>query len=167
MRWLTCLKTRRRMRSRRMLDLSSRIALLSLLTAASAAHAGLGQARAVVLEDRSAIAARSMTTRSMPTYDRTEITTAEGTSVREFSARDGGVFAVDFSGPTMPDLKAVLGTHYDDYLAAARSQRGSHHVVSFATDDVVVTIVKAPRGFSGHAHLPAAVPAGVDVQTLR
>lgn len=137
----------------------------ALLFSFGSAQAGLGEIKAFVSADRTAVA-RS-TIQSMPAYDRTETTDADGTTVREFSARDGKVFAVDFSGPTMPDLKAVLGTHYDSYVAAAKARRGSHHVVSFATDDAVITIVKLPRGFSGHAHVPAAVPAGVDVQTLR
>ena len=141
-----------------------RAALVPLLLIGSVAHAGLGDA--MPSAKRAAISAQATTT-SMPGYDRTETTTADGNSIREYAARDGTVFAVDFSGPTMPDLKAVLGTHYDRYVAAATARRGSHHVVSFSTDDAVITIVKLPRGFSGHAHLPAAVPAGVDVQTLR
>jgi hypothetical protein len=139
----------------------------ALLLAAGAAQAGLGDAKGTMRADGVALAAQATTTLSMPAYDRTEMTTADGTSVREFSARDGTVFAVDFSGPSMPDLKTVLGKHYESYVTAARVRRGNHHVVSLTTDDAVITIVRLPRGFTGHAHLPAAVPAGVDVETLR
>ena len=134
-----------------------------LVMACSTADAALGdvQAKARATTDPAGV------TTSMPSYDRTEFTAVDGGSVRQFSGHDGTVFAVDFSGPTMPDLKAMLGTHYDSYVAAARSRRGNHHVVSVNTDEAVITIVKLPRGFAGHAHLPAAVPAGVDVRTLR
>ena len=167
MRWSTRKEARRRASTRAVVGLALRAVLAASSLAGGAAQAGLGDAKAMTTADRAAISAQTMTTVSMPAYDRTELTTVDGASVREFSARDGTVFAVDFNGPTMPDLKAVLGTRYDSYVAAAKARRGSHHVLSLITDDAVITIVKLPRGFSGHAHLPAAVPAGVDVQTLR
>lgn len=134
---------------------------------AAPARAGLGESAASVSDDGRALNAATVSTSAMPSYDRHEIRTADGTSVREFAARDGNVFAVDFDGPTMPDLKSVLGTRYDSYVRAAQARRGNHHVVSFTSDGAVVTIVKLPRGFAGHAHLPAAVPTGVDVRELR
>jgi hypothetical protein len=67
----------------------------------------------------------------------------------------------------MPDMKTLLGDHYDAYLAAARVHRGNHHVMSFEADGMVVTIVKQPRGSSGQALLPGLVPPGVDPQELR
>jgi hypothetical protein len=144
---------------------------MGLLVAASyaplMARAGLGGSATSILDDGTAMGAASMTTTPMPSYVRHEITTADGVRVREFAAQDGKVFAVAFDGPTMPDLKTVLGTHYDSYVAAATQRRGSHHVVSFASDGAVVTIMKTPRGFSGQAQLPSSTPQGIQAQDLR
>jgi hypothetical protein len=135
---------------------------------AGPASAALGEPAASVMADRKALAAEAVSATAAGAYERHELTTPDGTSVREFASPAGGVFAVDFSGPTMPDLKTVLGAHYATYEAAARARRGTnHHVFSFASDGVVMTVTKLPRGFSGRAHLPAAVPAGVDVNDLR
>lgn len=131
------------------------------------AFAGLGDTVAAIARDRVAFRAGAVTTTAMPTYERHEMTTGDGANVREFAARDGTVFAVDFAGPAMPDMKALLGPQYDRYVAATRAHRGDHHVMTFAEDGLSVTIVKAPRGFSGHAVLPALVPAGADLGDLR
>lgn len=146
----------------------------AIVSALLAIHVGstsaaLGGPATSVAADRKALAAEAVSTTSSGRYERHAFTTPDGTSVREFASPDGGVFAVDFSGPSMPDLKTVLGTHYAAYeTAAARARRGvNHHVFSFASDGVVMTVTKLPRGFAGRAHLPAAVPAGVDVDTLR
>jgi hypothetical protein len=149
--------------------------LVALLGATSAAHAGLGQTVTSIARDRLAMQADGVATTSMGTYDRHEITTSEGVSVREYSARGtaaggGTVFAVQFDGPGLPDMKTVLGPHYDRYVAATRIQQQrarNHHLMSFDDDGLVVTIVKLPRGFSGEAHLRSATPQGVDVRELR
>ena len=50
----------------------------------------------------------------MAAYDRHDITTREGATVHEYVSRDGIVFAVSWSGPTLPDLKQstiLFGSH--------------------------------------------------------
>jgi hypothetical protein len=133
----------------------------------SIAQAGLGDAATSVARDRQVLRADTVTTTTMPMYDRHEITAVDGTSIREFAAHDGTVFAVSFSGPAIPDMKTMLGAHYDSYLTAAKAHRGNHHVMSFTSDGMVVTIVKLPRGFQGSAHLPALLPQGVNAQDLQ
>ena len=141
-------------------------ALFALCAWAGTAQAGLGEPVASVAKDRTVLGANALDTVTMPMYERHEMTTPGGTSVQEFAAHDGVVFAVNFSGPEMPDLKSVLGAHYETYMTAARARRGSHHLLSFEADGVVVTIVKSQRGFQGNAHVTAAVPRGVDVMEL-
>jgi hypothetical protein len=134
------------------------------------ARAGLGEPATAVARDRAALRAVTATTTTLPQYDRHDLVTDDGGTIREFSAHDGTVFAVDFAGQALPDLKTMLGTHYDDYLAAARAHRargGSRHVLTFDADGLVVTIVKLPRGFTGHAHVSALMPAGLRAEDLR
>lgn len=143
-------------------------ALLATLCGSQAAQAALGGTAASVQQDSTALRGTTVSMTSMQGYDRHEIKTADGANVREFASSDGAVFAVSFDGPAIPDLKTMLGTHYDDYLAAAKAHRGNHHVMSFVTSDgLSVSITKLPRGFRGEAHLPALLPRGVAVQDLR
>jgi hypothetical protein len=153
------------------MERKKRVASLLLLTISCGwmpiAQAGLGDAATSVARDRQVLRADTATTTSMPMYDRHEITTADGATIHEFVAHDGTVFAVNFSGPAIPDMKTMLGAHYDSYLAAAKAHRGNHHVMSFTADGMVVTIIKLPRGFQGAAHLPALLPQGVNAQDLQ
>ncbi len=142
----------------------------ALTLVAPMCHAALGDAAASVGRDGQLMNAEPSTT-AMPLYDRHELRTADGATVREYATRDasgGTVFAVNFDGPSMPDMKALLGTSYDRYVAAAAKVRGhNHHLMSFDADGLAVTIVKQPRGFQGEAHLPALMPQGVRAEDLR
>lgn len=133
----------------------------------TSAHAGLGDAATSVEQDRQVLRSASVKRVSMPAYDRHEMQTDDGTTIHEFAARDGTVFAFDFNGPAMPDLKVLLSTHYDDYMAAAREHRGNHHVLSFSRGGVVFTLRRLPRGFEGSAHMPSLLPPGVTADQLR
>ena len=133
----------------------------------TAAHAGLGDAATSVEQDRQVLRSASVKRQSMPAYERHEMQTDDGTTVHEFAARDGTVFAVDFAGPALPDLKVLLSSHYDAYMAAAGAHRGNHHALSFASDGVVMTVRRLPRGFEGSAHVPSLLPPGVSPDQLK
>jgi hypothetical protein len=85
--------------------------------------------------------------------------------VREYVASNGMVFGVAWEGPTLPDLKTVLGASFDEYVAAGAKRRGTPLAVS--SSDLVVYSGGHLRAFSGHAYLPQAVPAGVDVGVIQ
>lgn len=141
-------------------------AVLTGLCCITPAHAGLGEATASIENDRQMLRSASVKRESLPSYERHEMLTAEGTTVREFS-RNGAVFALDFAGPALPDLKVLLSDHYDDYMAAAKVRRGNHHVLSFSSGGVVFTINRLQRGFQGQAHVPSLLPPGVAPADLR
>ena len=140
-------------------------ALLVLL--APAAQAGLGEGVAAVARDHAALRGRTLTVTPMQAYDRHESTTAAGIRIHEYVSRAGTVFAVTFDGPSIPDLKVLLGTQYGAYVVATSSRRVNHKVLSIHTPDLVMQVVKLPRGFSGEAHVPGLVPAGVNRSELR
>ena len=81
--------------------------------------------------------------------------------------RSGTVFAVAFSGPSIPDLRVLLAQHYAAYLAEAARPRVNHRAMSIESPGLVLSIVKLPRGFVGSAHVPTLVPAGVAPRELR
>jgi len=134
---------------------------------APAAQAGLGEGVESVARDHAALRAHAMSIAPMQAYDVHEMTTAGDGRVREYLTRSGTVFAVTFSGPSMPDLRAVLGSHYGEYAAAANTRRTNHKVFAISAPGLVMQIIKLPRGISGSAHVPALLPAGVTARDLR
>jgi hypothetical protein len=101
------------------------------------------------------------------TYRVHELTMASGTTVREFASPGGTVFAVAWSGPSMPDLRQTLGRYFDTYTAGARMNRTGHSHLQFKQDGLVVEASGHMRAFSGRAYLPDSIPAGTSLTELR
>ncbi len=133
---------------------------------APAARAALGASREELLRDAAALQTTRVTITSREGYDVHEMISADAT-VRAYVEPGGRVFAVTWSGKVQPDLRVLLGPSYARYLEAARAPHQSHHVLSVNAPDLVLSVVKLPRGFAGHAHLPSLVPAGTAVDALR
>lgn len=130
-----------------------------------AAHAALGQNVSTVDSDQSRMHAVARTAATQSAYSVCVMTLPSGTLVREYVASNGIVFGVAWEGPTLPDLKTVLGASFDEYVAAGATRRGTPLAVS--SRDLVVYSGGHLRAFSGHAYLPQAVPAGVDVGVIQ
>lgn len=130
------------------------------------AHAALGGVEASVFADQSQINA---TLRTMPSarYTTHELQAPSGTVVREYVAPTGIVFAVAWQGPSMPDLRQVLGSHFDDYVAAVTANRNVRGPVLVQLPGLVVQSGGHMRGFVGKAYVPEALPPGVSVEDLR
>jgi Protein of unknown function (DUF2844) len=144
----------------------ARLVLLVVLHA-PAARAALGTTREDLLRDAAALQTTRVTITSREGYDVHEMISADGTTVRAYVEPGGRVFAVTWSGRVQPDLRVVLGPYYARFLEAARAPHPSHHVLSVTTPDLVLSVVKLPRGFAGRAYLPPLVPAGTAVDALR
>jgi hypothetical protein len=86
----------------------------------TAAHASLGGDSASVEADRLHMkvkhAARLIPS-SIDSYTVHEITLPTGTLVRQYVSSAGVVFAVTWSGPFMPDLRQLMGPHFDTMIA--------------------------------------------------
>jgi hypothetical protein len=100
-------------------------------------------------------------------YRMHEIQLPSGTVVHEFVGSNGAVFAVAWSGPTVPNLRQTLGQYFDNFVAAAKAKHGDHHHLQIRQSDLVVEAAGHMRAFSGRAYLPQAVPPGVSVGDLR
>jgi hypothetical protein len=88
--------------------------------------------------------------------------------VHEFSDAGGKVFAVSWSGPFKPDLKQLLGTHFEKYRElGARAQRGDRSRQQVDTGEAVVVSTGRMGAFEGRAWLPASLPAGFDPQEMK
>lgn len=125
-----------------------------------AAHAALGQNVSSVDSDGARMHAVARIASTQHAYSVHQIALASGTLVREYVAANGTVFGVAWEGPTLPDLKALLGSSFDVYVAASVVGRGNPPAVSGS--ELVVYSGGHLRAFSGYAYLPQALPAGVD-----
>jgi hypothetical protein len=134
---------------------------------AVSAHAGLGGDAASAIADGSELHG-IVSTISLPQYDIQEITAEAGMRVREYVNRDGIVFAVSWTGPVLPDLQRLLGTHYVEYTAAlaALNRPGLRRSVQVALPELIVESGGHLRAYAGRARLPALVPAGVSPADL-
>ncbi len=142
--------------------------LLALALVPQVARAALGEPAASVARDQLALGGQPVTVTPMAGYSRHEFLTASGTRVCEYVSEAGGtVFALTWNGPVLPDLQVLLAGHHAAYLSATEAHRGSHHALTLATDDLVLRLTRLPRGFTGSAHLPRLLPAGLDTGELR
>ena len=93
-----------------------------------------------------------------------------GTTISYYSTPAGQIFAYTWQGPTMPDLKTLLGNFYDswrDGAASAQASTSPLHATRIAQPDVVVESGGQMRSYVGRAWLPGALPAGVSADDLR
>ena len=86
-----------------------------------------------------------------------------GTTVQEYVDSAGTVFAVSWSGPFLPDLKEILGAHFDAMTAQAGKRRDERSRLSVRRSDVVIDSAGRMGAFEGRAWVPAKVPAGFEV----
>jgi hypothetical protein len=96
-----------------------------------------------------------------------EITSADGTTVREFASPEGIVFAVAWDGPFVPDLAQLLGTYFAEYQEAGRSPARQRRPLAVRTEHLVVELGGHMRAFHGRVYLPAALPEGVSESDVR
>lgn len=142
------------------------------IVAAPAAQAVLGGDASTIDADRVRLAGatmRPLAVRPGPVQAH-EIRLADGSSIREYVAPNGIVFAVAWSTRMKPDLAALLGQHAASYAAAAGEAMktpGIRRAIVLRRDDLVVESRSHLNTFVGKAYVRALVPAGVDVDALR
>jgi len=137
----------------------------------AAAHASLGGDSASIEADRlhmNVKHAARLKASSTGSYTVTETTLPTGTLVRQYVSAAGVVFAVAWSGPFMPDLRQLLGPHFDTMVAQqAKQTHAGHRLFSLHESGLVIESGGHPRSFVGRAYLPSALPAGVNVQEIQ
>lgn len=111
----------------------------------------------------------SLRSMQMPAYTIHELRTPGGMLVREFASTGGRVFAVSWKGPSPPDLRQLLGSHFEDFHQAAEAQRGRgpRGVLFIQQNGLVVQMGGHMRSYAGRAYLLDQVPSGVRADDLR
>ena len=144
----------------------SRLTLLvvaAALASSSRAPAELGGAFATVQTDSHRMGAR-MASADMGRYTRHVLTRGNGGTVHELTNAAGQVFAVTWSGPGKPDLRAVLGRYFTAFQSASGTPGRTMHALRRPAQ-VNRSGVQIQTGghmgwFRGVAFVPALAPSG-------
>lgn len=130
------------------------------------AHAALGGPELSVFTDQAQISATLRTVYGAK-YTIHELQAPSGTVVREYVAPTGVVFALAWQGPSMPDLRQLLGAHFDEYVAAVAARRTVRGPVSIQLPGLIVQSGGRMRAFAGKAYVPESLPDGVSADDVR
>jgi hypothetical protein len=98
-----------------------------------------------------------------------EIQAPTGTRVREYVSPSGKVFAIAWQGPSIPDLKQLLGSYFPQFQQAAQAPetRPSRTRISVRQSNLVVQQAGHMRAFFGRAYLTDQLPSGVTEESIR
>jgi hypothetical protein len=142
--------------------------MAALLCISTGAHAELGGTIPTRADSMGATAAAPQTLLNGALRLRT-LTDAGNTTINEYATNTGQIIAYTWQGPTMPDLRTLLGRYAGSYLtgAAALAPDGNLHASRVARPDVIVESGGPMRGYAGRAWLPAALPPGVTASDFR
>lgn len=141
----------------------------SLLAALAAAFftggswAGLGAAPVHWPAQAGAARASTLST-GLASYTVVQRQLDSGTTVQEFVDSSGTVFAVSWAGPFLPDLKELLGIHFDALVAQGQRQGAQRSRLAVQNADAVIVSEGHMGALQGRAWLPSGLPAGFDVR---
>jgi Protein of unknown function (DUF2844) len=152
--------------------LRARLILILVIAIAvpSAASASLGGSATSVDADRVHVQGALMRIVQTNGVALHEIRSATGTMIREYVDSSGTVFAVAWDGPWLPDMRQVLGEHFDHYqavMSARRQTRSARGAIAIDDGGLVIEMSGHPRAFTGRAYLSNRLPAGIQLESIR
>ena len=153
---------------RRLFAAASLALSIAVGVGAPSAWAGLGGAYSSVEADRAHLAA-GMKSAGGGAYTVHTLTLANHGVVREYTRSDGTVFAIAWQGPGRPDLRQLLGPHFQTFQAdnTPVSGRRTHRPLSVSREELMVQSAGHPGAFWGFAYLPQVAPAGFSTGELK
>jgi hypothetical protein len=94
---------------------------------------------------------------------------ANPTVIREYVSPAGVVFAVAWHGPFLPNMRQLLGSHFQQFVDAVKLQspRRGRHPLQVVQPDFVVQISGNSRFHTGRAYLPEMLPSGVQPEAVQ
>ena len=146
-----------------------RLAMFLLTTASFSAHATLGGDSSSIETDRVGLGAQMPAVVSTTaTHSVYQLILPGETIVRQFVSASGTVFAVVWSGPFKPDLRQILGPHFDTMLAhQADATHAGNPRNTVSEGNLVIESGGRMRDFFGRAYLQRELPVGVTPQNLK
>ena len=140
------------------------------IVASAVVSATLGGDRSSIDTDLARTKGALMRVSTVGPYSVHEMRSAPGTTIREYVSTSGSVFGVAWDGPWLPDMRQLLGTHFEAYqaaAAAAQRARHGHGPLVVETPDFVVHSSGRAQAFSGRAYLPRLLPPGVEPESVQ
>ena len=106
-------------------------------------------------------AAGAVTAAAATPYTTRESRDANGVTIREYVLPSNTVFAVAWEGPIRPDMTALLGSYFPNFVAAGESRaRGTGPLIE-GNGDFRIESAGRLGHFFGMAYLPRLMPANV------
>jgi hypothetical protein len=100
-------------------------------------------------------------------YSIQELKSPDGQLVREYVSPAGLVFGVAWQGPTMPDLRQLLGSYFGNVQKANQSRRPGRGPLIVQTKDFVFESGGHMRSFRGCAYVPSLFPKNIPAEVIR
>lgn len=132
------------------------------------AEAALGEPATPIAAGRRAVSPDQRVITPRNGYSVQEIGSG-ATSVREYVAPSGIVFAIVWNGVSHPDLTPLMGSYVTEYQQALRQaprQRGQRRFQVRAAR-VIVEKWGHMRNLQGRAYVPALIPEGVSIDEIK
>jgi len=144
--------------------LSLTVVMLVMLGYPFSAAAALGGDVASVRADELELNATLRTT-SASQFTQFEMQLPSGTTVREYVSQAGAVFAVTWEGPSLPDLRQLLGGYFQRYVDAIQGGGVGARVIE--QPGLVVYTGGHMRAFRGRAYVPQLLPQGIVAEDIQ
>jgi hypothetical protein len=91
-----------------------------------------------------------------------------GTVIREYINKKKMVFALSWQGPIIPDLQALLGTHFDSLKKESqRIPKAGRSALSVNRPEVIIHSAGHMRAFQGQAWVPSLLPHGFSTDEIQ
>jgi Protein of unknown function (DUF2844) len=142
------------------------IVALLIIMGASRAWGTMGEYAGSVMTDQRRLHAQVRETVRRG-YSIIQLSSEDGMTVSEYVAPGGLVFGVAWRGPTMPDLRGLLGSYFDQVEQAAQSRRQRRGPMVLRTKNLVLVSGGHMRSLHGIAYAPNLLPAGVSAEVVR
>jgi hypothetical protein len=141
--------------------------VLASLLVPGIASATLGEDSATVERDAAGLQAQRRMAQS-GAFSVHELQLPGGTRVREYLTPGQQIFAITWSGPSIPDLQQLLGTYFPRYQqGASRTPGRGRQPIMMHEPDLVIQTGGHPRAFSGVVYLPRLMPPGVSADQIQ
>jgi Protein of unknown function (DUF2844) len=142
------------------------VACLLVQSFPHSARAALGAGADSVESDR--VVMKGLT-RPVPAgaLQKQELQLPSGTVLTEYLNSTGTVYAVTWHGPSLPNLRQVLGNYFVNYQTAAQHPAVRRRVVILNSPDIVIESSGKMRAFTGRAWVPALLPSGISAADIQ
>jgi hypothetical protein len=131
--------------------------LVTTFLCGTALHATLGER----------IEARGASVQKFEKYSVHEFISDDGSKIRQYTNTDGVVFGAAWNGRAIPDLKALLGSHFEAFAQKSQSPAGRRAPLVVKVGDLTVFSGGHQRDFRGQALLFNLIPAGVTHEDIK